>query len=232
MENEILSMLENDMRSVLMHEFKNCLALIQGNLQAMAENHQEIKESRHWLYVQDELHLMDELLAESKFIYKNLRNQFSYGNLLEPLECVLEENSNSSYIRQKQLSFYVDISDEVYEAADGYQFHFFAMKAAYVNLIKNAIEACEEGGNLSIKAELSQENGDTILKISICNSGKTLSKEELEQIFILDYTSKISGSGIGLPVVKYIMDEHQFCIHAESENNKICFNLSTVLKEW
>lgn len=74
------------------------------------------------------------------------------------------------------------------------------------NLLKNAIEAIS-GDKGCIKIVLSNEKGKYYLDIA--NNGKPIDNELLPNIFIPFFTTKESGSGIGLSVSRYIMRLHK-----------------------
>jgi two-component system, NtrC family, nitrogen regulation sensor histidine kinase NtrY len=76
-----------------------------------------------------------------------------------------------------------------------------------VNLMKNAIEAIgqTENGQIIIRCN-KQTTGQ--VSIDICNTGKPIPKEVLPHIFIPFFTTKETGTGIGLSVSRYIMRLH------------------------
>lgn len=76
-----------------------------------------------------------------------------------------------------------------------------------INLLKNAIQAFEDGENkqISLKAFLGEKSRPAI---SIRDNGTGIDPEALEKIFIPFYTTKKSGSGIGLSLSRQIMRQH------------------------
>ncbi|MDR0422118.1 MAG: GHKL domain-containing protein [Proteiniphilum sp.] len=79
------------------------------------------------------------------------------------------------------------------------------IKQVLLNLLKNAIEAVpDERGEIGI--ELSEKYGK--LHLDISNNGVPVAKEVLPNIFVPFFTTKRSGSGIGLSVSRYIMRLH------------------------
>jgi signal transduction histidine kinase len=101
------------------------------------------------------------------------------------------------------------------------------------NLINNAINYGKEGKYLDV--ELQQENNDAIVRI--INYGNPILKEDLPLIFERFYKVDKSrsqyknGSGIGLAIVKSIVDLHQGTVEADSENNKTIFEVRLPLDE-
>jgi len=92
-----------------------------------------------------------------------------------------------------------------------------------INIVKNAIHALgtedekSEGKILDIKAFMS-EDGRT--HISVKDNGSGIEEEALHKIFIPFFTTKKSGSGIGLSLSKQIMRKHNGAISVHSEINK------------
>lgn len=70
--------------------------------------------------------------------------------------------------------------------------------ACLVNIIKNGIEAIEGKGKIEILAEIKDNIG--IIKLS--NNGKPISKDKQKDIFVLGYSTKKDGCGIGLALCK------------------------------
>ena len=86
------------------------------------------------------------------------------------------------------------------------------------NLLKNATQACSETVNPRITVYLTQtENG---LKIEIKDNGCGIAKEEMDKIFTPHFTTKSTGSGIGLSLVKQIVENHGGSITFISKQNK------------
>ena len=83
------------------------------------------------------------------------------------------------------------------------------------NLIKNAIEAMPNGGTLNISTQSVSERG---IRIKIHDTGIGMSPETLSQIFEPYYTTKDTGTGLGMAVVRRIITDHDGEIFVESED--------------
>ena len=85
-----------------------------------------------------------------------------------------------------------------------------------INLIKNAIEALTESNNpvITIEARLNDLKNPQIV---IQDNGTGIAREALEQIFIPFYTTKPTGSGIGLSLSRQIMQLHSGTLSVDSE---------------
>lgn len=78
------------------------------------------------------------------------------------------------------------------------------IKQAFFNLIRNALQAMPDGGELRIVISVSAE----FVEISFQDTGVGISSDELGQIFEPYHTTKKEGSGLGLMVVQRIIQEH------------------------
>ena len=87
---------------------------------------------------------------------------------------------------------------------------------AFFNLIKNAIQAMTDGGKLSIYCDADDQN----VNISFCDTGKGISEEELRQILDPFFTTKSSGTGLGLLIVDRIVHAHGGTLAISGEPNK------------
>ena len=88
-----------------------------------------------------------------------------------------------------------------------------------INLIKNAIQAFDEQPEKQIELNgYTNEKGRTI--ISVKDNGSGIDSEALEKIFIPFYSTKKTGSGIGLSLSKQIMRQHEGNITVKSELGK------------
>lgn len=92
-----------------------------------------------------------------------------------------------------------------------------AMRQVLHNLFKNAAEAAENdsnGGQVWIESRL--ENEKAVLNIA--NNGNSFSKTMLVQAFEPYLTDKVGGTGLGLPVVKKIIEEHKGSIQLSNRS--------------
>ena len=93
------------------------------------------------------------------------------------------------------------------------------LEQVIINLVKNAIEAFEEHSDptIQLKAVLNEMEN---VKITIRDNGKGIIREALDQIFIPFYSTKNSGSGIGLSLSRQIMQLHHGTLTVDSEPNE------------
>ena len=90
------------------------------------------------------------------------------------------------------------------------------MKQAFYNVIKNSFEAMKPGGILRIRTDMDS----THVVISFTDTGGGISAENLSHIFEPYFTTKVSGTGLGLLIVRRIVREHGGELSIQSDQGK------------
>ena len=97
-----------------------------------------------------------------------------------------------------------------------------ALESVFGNLITNAINYTQEGGEIKVKADLAGIN----IRVEVTDNGYGMKSKHLEKIFEKFYRIKdektryITGSGLGLPIVKGIVDSLGGFVNVDSEFGK------------
>lgn len=103
------------------------------------------------------------------------------------------------------------------------------MERAFVNIIKNAVDAMPKGGTLTIRSKEANDN----LEISFVDTGIGMSKDVIEKIWTPLFTTKAKGMGFGLAICKRTVEAHEGEIYVESTVGKgtvFTLKLPTTLK--
>lgn len=95
-----------------------------------------------------------------------------------------------------------------------------SMRQVLHNLIKNALEAIENQGQIEINMHRVQKNDSDFIEIAFYDDGPGIKDEQLETIFEPYVTSKAKGTGLGLAIVKKIIEEHGGAIWVDT-NRKV-----------
>jgi len=90
------------------------------------------------------------------------------------------------------------------------------MKQAFYNVIKNSLEAMKRHGTLHIRTDLDDKH----VIVSFTDTGSGMSAENLSRVFEPYFTTKPSGSGLGLLIVRRIVREHGGELSIESTQGK------------
>ena len=76
------------------------------------------------------------------------------------------------------------------------------------NLIINAIDAMDGKGDIEIRTDIVQKREVRFCRLSVKDSGKGMAKDIIPHVFTPYYTTKASGTGLGLPIVERIINDH------------------------
>lgn len=109
------------------------------------------------------------------------------------LKTILENGVDmaSVYVHDKDIKIECDIRKSATVYVDENKF-----LACIVNIIKNAVEAIDAKGKIKVSLDIKKE----FAYIKISNNGSPISKEKQEQIFNEGFTTKHTGSGLGLHI--------------------------------
>jgi signal transduction histidine kinase len=75
---------------------------------------------------------------------------------------------------------------------------------AFLNLIRNAVDAMPAGGNLTVSAK---RNGAEVL-VCVSDNGRGMTEEEARNLFVPFFTTKSDGTGLGLAYAQQVINEH------------------------
>ncbi|RXK52840.1 PAS domain-containing protein [Oleiharenicola lentus] len=87
------------------------------------------------------------------------------------------------------------------------------LKQVFFNLIKNAMEAMQPGGRLSLKLRADDDS----VYVALADTGSGIKTEDLAKLFQPYHTTKVSGHGLGLMIVQRILRDHGGHVGIESK---------------
>lgn len=103
------------------------------------------------------------------------------------------------------------------------------LEQVFVNLFLNAVDATGANGSLTVETEfvdatlesaVSHSMRQSHVRVTVADTGAGISPEHLAQMFEPFFTTKNHGTGLGLPITRRIVQEHQGLITVESQPNK------------
>jgi signal transduction histidine kinase len=184
--------------SVLTHEMRNPLASIKLALSGLRGADIGDRELRRVELVLGEVDRLDLLLAETLDYVRPVRLSSTPVYLEQLLSKVIKQEQ--PLIEQRQIQFdYGICANCMALRVDEAQIH-----QVFLNLIKNAVEASPEGGVIKIRTR----QGKDTQTVEITNSGDPMSEDILHKAFELFFTTKPKGTGLGLGLVKRVIEEH------------------------
>ena len=195
----------------LVHEIRNPLNSINLNLQILEEDlsienpNAPSEVQKRVRRIRGEVERLDRILTDFRR-YANLPPlTFEACDLAVLIEEVLDFNEPEA---QKQN---VQVNREI-QALPPVQLDQSQFKQALLNLIINGVQAMENGGTLTVRAKPLNEG----VQIDVEDTGQGIQPEQLDKIFDLFISTKAEGTGVGLTIVKQIIEGHGGCVSVES----------------
>ncbi len=207
----------DDMRkqfiSDVSHELKTPIALIQGYAEGLIENVSTDEESRRFYaeVILDETNKMDRLVKQLLELMKLEYGKKEFNNEKFDINELINEVIRKCEVMLQKNNIQVEFKSKkpIYVWADE-----FYIEQVVTNYFTNAIKHTEEiGNNKKIKITVKQLNDK--MRITVFNTGKTIPEEDLTRIWGRFYKVDSSrnrqdgGTGIGLALVKAIMNNYQ-----------------------
>lgn len=200
----------------LAHEIKNPLSTLSINLQLLLEDVQSMTGENC-----KKVHIRIQALQREVQRLEDILNdflRFAKGQKLELEECDVNE------VVDEVVDFVTpEIKQRKILILKSYDAHLppcridrNLIKQAILNVIINAEQAMENGGELMIRTSGNKK----YLQIDITDTGPGIPKDLVDKIFQVYFSTKKTGTGLGLPTAKRIIEEHKGMISVQSEEGK------------
>ncbi|MFT8323180.1 MAG: HAMP domain-containing sensor histidine kinase [Bacillus sp. (in: firmicutes)] len=202
------------MAAFFAHEIRNPLTTIIGFTQYLekeAKAKSETNIAHYSSIIREEANRIELLIQELLTLSKS---HLHYDNLtIIDVKHSIEKivTIYSLQFEKKNITIHTNVGSSLYISGNANRF-----ERLLINLIKNAGEAIEENGTISIEA--AKENKKIV--ISIKDNGPGISPKQLEDIFYPFYTTKDEGTGLGLPICKTIVETLNGQLEISSELNE------------
>ena len=193
----------------LAHEIRNPLAAISGSVQVLRDE---------LVLTGEQKGLMDIVVDESSRISQSIEQflslaspgskTFSHFNLSSLMHETLVLLQSSGLLNGQ-----TQLIGNFSSAGIEYIGNRNQFKQIFWNLLKNGLKAMPDGGELSVDFTKS-ENGETVLKFS--DTGLGMKQEERDRLFEPFYSGFSGGRGIGMAVVRRIVDDYNGRIEVDS----------------
>lgn len=187
------------------HEIRNPMTVISGFVQMM---HHDPKHHfpEYTALIQSEMERINLIISEFLVLAKpqaSALKNFSIQQALDDILLLFGPELNMHGITVKK-DWHEDFQ------VNGEEHH---LKQVFINLLKNAIESMDEPGEIRI---LLKAEKDSMLSISFNDSGNGISEEDLDEVFEPFYTTKATGTGLGLLISQKIIQEHRGALSISS----------------
>ncbi len=228
---EQMEEMRKDFLSNVSHELKTPIALIQGYAEGLKESVNDDPESREFYceVIMDEANKMNIMVKRLLTL-----NQLEFGNDVVSMErfdiVALISNylqSAGIMIKQNELNVRMLQEEPIFVWADE-----FKTEEVFMNYFTNAVNHCEGKRVIDITFELREGK----VRINVFNTGEQIPEESIPHIWEKFYkvdkarTREYGGSGVGLSIVKAIMESmnQKYGVENYSNGVKFWFELETV----
>ncbi|GLB61078.1 PAS domain-containing sensor histidine kinase, partial [Cytobacillus sp. NCCP-133] len=187
------------------HEIRNPLTSLKGFVQLM-----QLEDEKHQFYyqiMQDELDRINHIVGELLLLAKPQDICFTKADVQKILYNVISLLKTEASMHNVLIEFLLKSDIYMIECEPN------QLKQLFINIIKNAIEASNEGGKVIIT--LQADDGQVAVLVK--DEGCGMSEERLNRIGEPFYSSKEKGTGLGLTVSFKIVQSHNGSIHFNSE---------------
>jgi len=195
------------MAASIAHEIRNPMTTLKGFVDLLKQISPDDGQ-RYIQVIDSELQRMESILTEFLYLSKPVNRHYEEVTLAEVIEEVTELMQPHALLHNVML---------VFENYDIYMTKIMGnrnrIKQMLINLIKNAIEVMQNGGTITISMKILQTGN---LEIAIRDEGLGIAKDDLKNLFIPFFTTKTAGTGLGLALVKKVVEEHYGKINVES----------------
>lgn len=214
------------------HEMNNPLNYIRGGAECILKNLDEINglveslDGRSALEGTDYQMLMDESkslaesilsgAAKSTEIVKSLKSFTSDGQHYFSFTDLEKEVENALTLLSNQIGFRITIN-RLFANVPQIECYPAKINQLIVNALLNAIQSIQESGEITIRIFRKDTN---YVSLEITDNGKGIAPEHLDMVFEPFFTTKDSNSGLGLTMVRSIVQEHKGKIKLKSTQSK------------
>lgn len=192
------------------HEIRNPLTGIKGLVQLLSEKYKNPDDQFYFSVINEEIKRINQIVSEFLILGKPTAQKtevIDLRTIIQEVHPLISSEANLYNVHLTNtlptLPVYVNCAKD-------------QIKQVILNITKNAFESMADGGILTI--HLAAEN--QTCKLTITDTGTGIPSEALEKIFIPFYTSKDTGTGLGLVVCKRILNSFGGDIFITSKEHK------------
>jgi nitrogen fixation/metabolism regulation signal transduction histidine kinase len=206
-----------EMAKQVAHEIKNPLTpmkLSVQHLQRLMENktpdlEEKVKKLSATLI--EQIETLSTIASEFSAFAKMPKANEEKTNLREILSNAIHLFKDT--VDHTEISFHPMVTGDTYVYADKEQ-----LLRVFNNLIKNAVQAIPEGVQGKVEILLSKKNGAFVTRVR--DNGTGITEEAMDKIFVPSFTTKTGGMGLGLAMVKNIVESGSGKIWFETAKGK------------
>ncbi|HDR7959245.1 ATP-binding protein [Bacillus wiedmannii] len=196
------------MAATVGHEIKNPLASLKGFTQLQREKHGEDPIYKQMIFEIENMNNMISELMEVATCKPSVYKKHNIGEIALQAVTIVREKMNESSVQ-----FISNVEEKTIEVECDER----KIRGVFLYVIKNALEAMEQGGTLELRLE---NKGQDYVMLSVIDNGYGIKKENLARVKEAFYTTKQDKIGLGLTVAnRLVTEQHLGELHISSERD-------------
>lgn len=199
------------MAAMVAHEIRNPLSIIKGSAEVLRKKYSSTGEPDELLnFIPDEINRLNRLVNDFLQFARQKEMPLIRGNLHEMVSALVRQ------INDERLRF------ELAAAAPMIPFNEDAMRQALLNIIENARQStppAAEGGQIAIRSEISPRRPRRLI-LTVADNGAGMAPETLQRIFEPFFSTRATGSGLGMAITRQLIEQMNGTITVESVEKK------------
>jgi PAS domain S-box-containing protein len=200
------------MAAGMVHEIRNPLTAVGCFLQLLQKNLKGNPKEEYIPIMLAELQRADRLISDFLQFAKPGYSKRSRCSIVDIIKDVIMLVESEAFFRR--LDIEADLNDNIPNVfVDSEQ-----LKQVFMNIMKNAFDALSEGGRIFVQTTWNEPEG--LVQVSIRDNGVGINKDTIANMFNPFFTTKESGTGLGMFTSKKIIDNHGGRIDIQSEPGK------------
>lgn len=193
------------MAAGIAHEIRNPLTSIKGFVQLFKSSSQK---EEYFDIVLSELDRINGIVGEFLVLAKPTADIFEKQDLTKLISEVILLSNTQSILNNVEIKVENNLHSPMIHCEKN------QLKQVFLNMIKNAIEAMPDGGQLTIK--VMKKTGNTI-SVQFIDQGVGISEDRIPSLGEPFYTTKEKGTGLGLMICYKIIEKHNGRLTIESK---------------
>ena len=189
------------MASMVAHDLRNALSSVKMNVQILSRRHVDgaDPDAAHLRISLDQIQYMESILADMLSFARGDALRIGPVDIGEVLATAVLSEITS--IEEKRIS----LARQPVEGHPIVNGDRVKLVQVFQNLIENAVQACPDGGRISITSRIAEPHR---FEVSIADSGEGIAADIRDKVFEPFFTTRSKGTGLGLAIVRRVVKEH------------------------
>ncbi|WP_248926865.1 ATP-binding protein [Paenibacillus hamazuiensis] len=199
-----------EMAASITHEVRNPMTAVRGFIQLLKQQKNDPAAERYFDIIIEELDRANQIIGNFLVLAKTSTSDGQSGHLNEILLNIQPMIHALSNLKGIHTVYKLD------ESVSPVRININEIKQVIINLTRNAVEAMDKNGTLTIETY----NAGDCAKLIVSDTGCGIPRDKLDRLFQSFFTTKTDGTGLGLTICKTIVEKYDGNITVESEEGK------------